>query len=375
MSLSVIIAAGGTGGHMIPAHALSEELIRRGHRVTLLSDARGLRFPGLFESAERHVLESATASGANPFAWLKAAIAIWKGRAAGRRIARETGANAVVGFGGYPSLPGLLAGISLGLPSLIHEQNAVLGRVNRWLQGRVSAIALTYADTARLASASRQKATRTGNPVRTDILAARDMPYDAPDADAPMRLLVVGGSQGARILGRLVPEAVAQLPADMRTRVKVAQQCRSEDLSAVTAAYSAAGIDADCQTYMADLPQRLAAAHLVISRAGASTMAELMAMGRPAILIPFAAATDDHQSANAAGYVAAGAGLTMPEADATSARLAGSLLGFLHSPESLSAAAAAARALGVPDAASRLADLVEHEVRALARPDAIREAA
>jgi len=375
MSLSVIIAAGGTGGHMIPAHSLSEELMRRGHRVTLLSDARGLRFPGLFEGAERHVLESATASGANPIAWLKAAIAVWKGRAEGRRIAREAGANAVVGFGGYPSLPGLLAGISLGLPSLIHEQNAVLGRVNRQLQGKVSAIALTYAETARLKPASKAKATRTGNPVRTEILTARDVPYDAPHGDAPLRLLVVGGSQGARILGRLVPEAVAELPADMRNRLKVEQQCRSEDMSAVAQAYAAAGVDADCQTYMADLPQRLSAAHLVISRAGASTMAELMAMGRPAILIPFAAATDDHQTANAAGYVAAGAGLMLQESDATSAKLAGSLLGFLHSPESLSAAAAAARSLGAPDAAARLADLVEHEVRALARPDSIREAA
>jgi len=375
MSLSVIIAAGGTGGHMIPAHSLCEELLRRGHRVTLLSDARGVRFPGLFEGADRHVLDSATASGANPVAWVRAAVAVWKGRAEGRRIARDAGANAVVGFGGYPSLPGLLAGISLGLPSLIHEQNAVLGRVNRQLQARVSAIALTYADTARLKPASKAKATLTGNPVRTDILSARDIPYEAPHGDAPLRLLVVGGSQGARILARLVPEAVAQLPDAMRSRVKVEQQCRSEDLSSVAAAYSAAGVEADCQTYMADLPKRLAAAHLMISRAGASTMAELMAMGRPAILIPFAAATDDHQAANAAGYVAAGAGLMLPEAEASSAKLAGMILGFLKSPESLSAAAAAARASGLPDAASRLADLVEHEVRALARPDAIRVAA
>ena len=375
MSLSVIIAAGGTGGHMIPAHALSEELMRRGHRVTLLSDARGLRFPGLFEGAGRHVLESATASGANPFAWLKALIAVWKGRSQGRQIARDAGANAVVGFGGYPSLPGLLAGMSLGLPSLIHEQNAVLGRVNRMLQGRVSAIALTYAQTARLNPAGKARAIVTGNPVREAILANRDIPYDAPDGAAPMRLLVVGGSQGARILGQLVPEAVARLPDAMRRRVRVQQQCRAEDLSSVAATYAAAGVDADCQTYMADLPQRLASAHLVISRAGASTMAELMAMGRPAILIPFAAATDDHQTANAAGFVAAGAGLMLTEAEATVAKLSGMLKGFVQSSETLRAAAAAARSLGVPDAAARLADRIEHEVRALARPDGIREAA
>lgn len=366
MSLSVLIAAGGTGGHMVPAHALSDELRRRGHRVTLLTDARGLRFPGLFEGVEKHVLESATAAGLNPVAWVKAGLAVLRGRSRGAHVARDVSANAVVGFGGYPSLPGLLAGASMKLPALIHEQNAVLGRVNRRLQRRVSAIALTYAETARLNPAQKAKTTLTGNPVRAAILAARDVPFAPPTADAPLRLLVVGGSQGARILGRLVPDAVALLPADLRRRLRIEQQCRVEDLSTVAEAYAAAGVEADCQTYMADLPERLAAAHLVISRAGASTMAELMALGRPAILVPFAAATDDHQTANAAGFVAAGAGLMLREADASAATLSGHLTGFLKSPETLSAAAAAARGLGVPDAAARLADLVEHEVRAFA---------
>ena len=365
MSLSVIIAAGGTGGHMIPAHALSEELLRRGHRVTLLTDARGLRFPGLFGSVDRHVLASATASGLNPVAWAKAAIAIWKGRAEGRRIAAEVGADAVVGFGGYPSLPGLLAGVSLKLPCVLHEQNAVLGRVNRKLQGRVSAIALTYAETAFLDQPG--KAHHTGNPVREAILSARDTVFHAPAANQTFRILVVGGSQGARILARLVPQAIASLPAHHRSALHVTQQCRAEDLADVAEAYSAAGVEADCQTYMADLPERLAASHLVISRAGASTMAELMAVGRPAILIPFAAATDDHQSANAAGFVKAGAGFLISEEKATAAMIAGHIEGFLSSPEALSAAAAAARSLGIPDAAGRLADLVEHEVRALGR--------
>lgn len=375
MSLSVLIAAGGTGGHMIPAHALSEELIGRGHRVTLLTDARGLRFPGLFDGAAKHVLDSATASGLNPIAWVKALLSIWKGRSAGRRIAIDAKANAVVGFGGYPSLPGLLAGVALGLPSVIHEQNAVLGRVNRQLQGRVSAIGLTYASTARLAAANEGKAVHTGNPVRSAILAARDAVFDAPSADRQFRLLVVGGSQGARILGRLVPEAVAALPAELRARLKVEQQCRPEDLSPVLAAYKAAGVEAECQTYMADLPERLAKAHLVVSRAGASTMAELMAVGRPAILIPFAAATDDHQTANAAGFVAAGAGVLLPEEKANVAKLTGDILGFMSSPEALQGAAAAAKALGIPDAAARLADLVEHEVRALAAGGTVRVAA
>ncbi|WP_199554532.1 undecaprenyldiphospho-muramoylpentapeptide beta-N-acetylglucosaminyltransferase [Sandaracinobacteroides hominis] len=375
MSLSVLIAAGGTGGHMIPAHALSEELMRRGHKVTLLTDARGLRFPGLFEAADKHVLESATASGMNPVAWAKAAVSILRGRRAGRRIAVDARANAVVGFGGYPSLPGLLAGVALGLPIVIHEQNAVLGRVNRQLQGRVSAIGLSYATTLRLDTANEGKAVHTGNPVRPAILAARDVAFDAPTADKPFRLLVVGGSQGARILGRLVPEAVATLPAELRARLRVEQQCRAEDLSPVLAAYEAAGVEADCQTYWADLPERLAKSHLVISRSGASTMAELMAAGRPAILIPFAAATDDHQTVNAAGFVSAGAGMLLPEAEANAAKLAGHLRGFMGSPEALQGAAAAARSLGIPDAAARLADLVEHEVRALARDGAARVAA
>ena len=348
---------------MIPAHALSDELMRRGHKVTLLTDARGLRFPGLFETVDRHVLASATASGLNPFAWAKAFVSIWKGRAEGRRIAADAGADAVVGFGGYPSLPGLLAGVALKLPCVLHEQNAVLGRVNRKLQSRVSAIALTYADTAFLTQGG--KAVHTGNPVRAAVLQARDGQFHAPAANQPFHLLVVGGSQGARILSRLVPEAVALLPADLRAHLRVTQQCRAEDLSAVVEAYRAAEVDAECHTYMADLPQRLAASHLVVSRSGASTMAELMALGRPALLIPFAAATDDHQMANAAGFVKAGAGFLIPEATATAATIAGHIQGFMASPEALSAAADAARALGIPDAAARLANLVEQQVRDL----------
>lgn len=363
MTLSVLIAAGGTGGHMVPAHALSDELLRRGHRVTLLTDARGLRFPGLFEHVEKHVLASATARGLNPVAWIRALLTVWKGRSQGRRIARDVGAQAVVGFGGYPSLPGLLAGMTLRLPSVLHEQNAVLGRVNRRLQGRVSAIALSYANTAFLNPAWRAKSHVTGNPVREAILAARDVPFDTPDAEEPYRLLIIGGSQGARILSELVPAAVKALPPEQRARLSITQQCREEDLSGVFERYRAMGVNAECLSYMADLPQRMATAHLVIARSGASTMAELTAMGRPAILVPFAAATDDHQAANARDFAQAGAGMMMTEAEATPAKLAGMLIGFLKAPEALAAAARAARTLGHADAAARLADLVEKEVR------------
>lgn len=363
MSLNILIAAGGTGGHMIPAHALDEELQQRGHRTILLTDNRGMRFPGLFENTERHILKSATASGAHPLAWGKALARIWQGRREGRRIARDVAADAVVGFGGYPSLPGILAGISLGLPAIIHEQNAVLGRVNRHLGNRVSAIALTYPETARIGYGWQGKTTLTGNPVRKAILAVRHKDFAAPAPDAPFEILVIGGSQGARILSNLVPDAVALLPEALRQRLVIAQQCRPEDLSDVVRRYEKSGVTTQCETYMTDMPERLARAHLVISRAGASTMAELMAVGRPAILIPFKAATDDHQTANALGYVSAGAGIALAERDATLPRLSGAIAGFIRSPEALTGAAAAARKLGRPDAASKLADLVEHEVR------------
>lgn len=363
MTLSILIAAGGTGGHMVPAHALAQELQRRGHQVSLLTDSRGLRFPGLFEDVPRHMIDSATASGINPLRWVKAGLAIRRGRSLAISIARETGAQAIVGFGGYPSLPGLLAGMSLRLRCIIHEQNAVLGRVNNRLQRQVTAIALSYRETAGIVPAAEYKTAYTGNPVRSAILAAREKPFRAPAPDADFNLLVIGGSQGARILSKLLPEAVAGLaPAD-RQRLRITQQCRPEDLSNVSKAYDTLGVRAECFPYLVDLPDRLLAAHLVVSRAGASTMAELMAAGRPAILIPYAAATGDHQMANAAEFVRAGAGALLREKKASKARLAGMLQGFLHSPEALHQAAVAARALGVPDAAVRLADLIEQEVR------------
>ncbi len=362
MSLSILIAAGGTGGHMVPAHALSEELRQRGHRVTLLTDARGLRFPGLFEGVDVHILPSATIGGTNPVRWAQALLAIWRGRQEGRAIAHAVQAHAVVGFGGYPSLPGLLAGQSLRLPLVLHEQNAVLGRVNRWLQSQVSAIALSYANTQRLDPGLTLKTHVTGNPVRAAVLAARDDHFHPPAADAPFELLVTGGSQGARILAERVPGAVAALPEKLRRRISVTQQCREADLSAVSRQYQDAHVTADCLPYMPDLPRRMARAHLVIARAGASTMAELMVMGRPALLVPFAAAMDDHQTANARGFADAGAGFVIPEAALTAERLAGHITGFMESPEALDAAAAAARSLGRADAAALLANLVEAEV-------------
>lgn len=360
MSGAVLLAAGGTGGHMVPADALSAELVRRGHPVALVTDARGVRFPGLFEGVATEVIPAATLSGPNPVAWVKALATILKGRAATRRLIRNAQARAVVGFGGYPALPALLAGRAEKLPTILHEQNAVLGRVNRLMAPRVCALALSFADTRGVPTAARTRL--TGNPVRAEVLAARDQPFEAPAPDAPFRLLVVGGSQGARILSEVVPAALAGLGAPLRARLEVVHQARPEDLTRADACYAGAGIAAECLPYMADLPRRMAQAHLVIARAGASTLAELTAMGRPAILVPFAAATDDHQAANAAAFGAAGAGFVLAEAGFTPARLAALVEGFMTAPEALSAAAAAARALGQPDAVSRLADLVEAEM-------------
>ncbi|WP_243453733.1 undecaprenyldiphospho-muramoylpentapeptide beta-N-acetylglucosaminyltransferase [Sandaracinobacteroides saxicola] len=359
MTAAIILAAGGTGGHMVPAHALSEVLRQRGHHITLLTDARGLRFPGLFAGVDRHVIPAATISGLNPLRWLSALNTIRKGRAAARAIIATTQARAVVGFGGYPALPALLAGLAARLPAILHEQNAVLGRVNRFLASRVGTIALSYADTARLRPTDAARAITTGNPVRADVLAGAAAPFTAPAPNEPFHLLVTGGSQGASILSRILPAALATLaPAD-KSRLRIAQQCRPEDLSEVATVYKAAGIEAECLTYMEDLPARIAAAHLVIARSGASTMAELSVIGRPAILVPFAAATDDHQAANAREFVSAGGGIMLREAEFTATTVAGAVTGFMRDSAGLAHAAAAAKSTGHPDAACRLADLVE----------------
>lgn len=360
MSGAILLAAGGTGGHMVPADALAVELRRRGRAVALLTDQRGTRFPGLFEGVPVHVIPAARGGGLNPLRWLATLGTILAGRRAARALIRQSAAAAVVGFGGYPALPALLAGRAERLVTLLHEQNAVLGRVNRLLARRVRALALSFPETARVPAGVRTVV--TGNPVRAAVVAARDLPFAAPAPDQLVRLLVVGGSQGARILSEVVPPGLGALPAADRARLAVVHQARPEDLPAADAAYRAAGIVAECLPYMPDLPARMAASHLVIARAGASTLAELTAMGRPAILVPFAAATDDHQSANARAFAAAGAGRLFAEDRFTPPALAGAVEGFLRSPESLVAAARAARALGRPDAAHRLADLVLAEI-------------
>ena len=300
-----VLAAGGTGGHMIPAHALAEELMRRGHRVALVTDDRGARIPGLFEGVQVHVLPAGRLSG-GPAGWLKAARNIFTGRAMASRLYETFRPSAVIGFGGYPALPALLAAQRDRIPTLIHEQNAVLGRVNRLMAGRVDAIATAYPNVDRLSNGHSGKVHLVGNPVRDEVLALRDQPYPALDEDGVFRVLVTGGSQGATVLSDVVPDGLGLLPEHFRRRLQVTQQCRAEDIEEVRAKYAKLGIPADLATYLTDMPDKLAWTHLVIARAGASTIAELTAAGRPAILIPLPSATDDHQTSNAREMAKAG---------------------------------------------------------------------
>ncbi len=353
-----LLAAGGTGGHMMPAHALARELGERGHSVALVTDERGARIPGLFENVPVHVLPAGRMTR-NPIALLKAGRSVWRGRALARGLMRDERPAAVVGFGGYPALPTVLAAGSLGVPIVLHEQNAVLGRVNRLVARSAAALATSAPDTGRVPPAMADKVSVVGNPVRDEVLALRDRPYPSLDTDGVFRVLVTGGSQGASILSEIVPDGLGMLPEQFRTRLQVVQQARPEEIDAVRARYRRLGIPAELATYLPDLPEQLGRAHLVIGRAGASTVAELTAAGRPAILIPLPSATDDHQTANAREMAAAGGARVIPQGRFTSKELAKQMQALGLAPDALARAAAKARGCGRPDATRRLADLVE----------------
>jgi len=362
LSRHYVLAAGGTGGHMIPAHALAEELMRRGHRVALVSDDRGARIPGLFEGVQVHVLPAGRLGG-GPGGWFKAVRNIFTGRAMASRLYETFRPSAVIGFGGYPALPALLAANRDRIPTLVHEQNAVLGRVNRLMAGKVDAIATAYNSVDRLSKSHLAKVHLVGNPVRDEVLELRDQPYPALSGEGIFRVLVTGGSQGASILSQVVPDGLGLLPEHFRRRLQVTQQCRAEDIERVRSKYAALAIPADLATYMEDMPERLAWSHLVIARAGASTIAELTAAGRPAILIPLPSATDDHQTANAREMAKAGGARMIPQSRFTPIELAKQMQKLGLDPEALGNAAARARAVGRPNAASDLADLVERTGR------------
>jgi UDP-N-acetylglucosamine--N-acetylmuramyl-(pentapeptide) pyrophosphoryl-undecaprenol N-acetylglucosamine transferase len=359
MSRHFVLAAGGTGGHMVPAAALAEELTRRGHRVALISDARGVRFPGLFDGIQTHVLPAGRFQVKKPLGWPSAIREMWRGRAMARELYRTFKPAAVIGFGGYPAMPALLAAFSDSIPTAVHEQNAVLGRVNRLVASKVDAIATSYAKTERLAAKYDAKTHLIGNPVREAVLALRARPYPLLEEDGIFRILVTGGSQGASILSQVVPDGLAMLPVTFRRRLQVTHQARIEDIDAVRAKYAAHDIPAELATYLPDLPDQLAWAHLVIARAGASTIAELTAAGRPAILVPLPSATDDHQTANAREITAAGGARTIPQADFNAKELAKQMQRLGLDPAALENAAGRAMSVGRPQAVSDLADLVE----------------
>jgi UDP-N-acetylglucosamine--N-acetylmuramyl-(pentapeptide) pyrophosphoryl-undecaprenol N-acetylglucosamine transferase len=355
---SFVLAAGGTGGHMVPAAALGAELKRRGHRVALVSDARGVRFPGLFDGVETHVIPAGRFAG-GPIGWAKAARQMVEGRRTARDLYRSLKPAAVIGFGGYPAFPALSAAFAAGIPTAVHEQNAVLGRVNRLVARRVDAIATSYPNTERLKPAYANKVHLVGNPVREAVLALRSRPYPLLEEDGIFRVLVTGGSQGASVLSQVVPDGLAMLPVAFRRRLQVTHQARIEDIDAAREKYASLEIAADLATYLPDMPEQLAWAHLVIARAGASTIAELTAAGRPAILVPLPGATDDHQTANARAITDAGGARTIPQPQFTPTELAKQMQKLGLDPAALENAAGRARACGMPDAVSDLADLVE----------------
>jgi UDP-N-acetylglucosamine--N-acetylmuramyl-(pentapeptide) pyrophosphoryl-undecaprenol N-acetylglucosamine transferase len=355
----VVIAAGGTGGHFFPAEALAAELVARGRPFVLMTDARsGVLQSAVFAGRDYHVLRGAGIAGRGAVKAGRAIFSLGAGTLQARRLLQRINASVIVGFGGYPCVPPILAARTLRQRPriLLQEQNAVLGRANRFLARFADALALGFAGTARTPQGI---ATRiTGNPVRPGIASLSGLAYVPPD-DGILRLLVVGGSLGARVFSDTVPPALAALPDGLRARLRVVQQCRTEDLDRVRGAYREAGIAADLAPFFTDMAERYAAAHLVIGRAGASTCAELATVGRPAILVPLPHAIDDHQSANARALADAGAAVVIPQPDFTAASLTALLAEEFADPAALAACAAAAGKCARPQAASALADFLE----------------
>lgn len=353
----ILLAAGGTGGHMFPAEALAEELLRRGLIPALVTDRRGQAYGGTLGSIDIHRIRAGGIAGRNVVGLVRGVLKLAYGTVEAFLLVRRLRPAVVVGFGGYASVPPLAAAIVTGIPTAIHEQNAVLGRANRLLAQRVSQLATSFETVSALPADAR--VVNTGMPVRPGILSVGSVPYRAIASDGPVRILVLGGSQGARILSEVVPAGLRLLPEAVRARIEIAQQCRPEDLPLVTRAYEGSGIRAELQSFFQDVPDRLAASHLVIARAGASTVSELTAAGRPAILVPYPYATDDHQTANAHAVAETGGAWLMPQDVFTPVALASRLQSLIDLPVMLEKAAACARAAGHPDATARLADLVE----------------
>jgi UDP-N-acetylglucosamine--N-acetylmuramyl-(pentapeptide) pyrophosphoryl-undecaprenol N-acetylglucosamine transferase len=354
----ILLAAGGTGGHLFPAEALGVELIKRGLRVRLVTDARALRYSGLFSKDMIDVVPSETVRGRSPLSLARTGIMLAVGTVVAARLMRRLKPKAVVGFGGYPTLPPLIAARLCGIPGIIHDANAVLGRANRFLSRHVDAIATSLPGVLDRDPALAGKATTVGTPMRPAILAAAATTYAPPQTTGPFRLLVVGGSQGARVMSDIVPGAIERLEPALWGRLVLTQQVREEDMARVRAVYDRLKINTELAPFFTDLPARLATNHLVVSRSGAGTVAELAAIGRPSILVPLPGAIDQDQFANAGVLSQANGALRIAQADFTPDRLASEISALVAEPARLGAMAEAARAVGRLDAAERLADLV-----------------
>jgi UDP-N-acetylglucosamine--N-acetylmuramyl-(pentapeptide) pyrophosphoryl-undecaprenol N-acetylglucosamine transferase len=354
----VVVAAGGTGGHLFPAEALSVALERRGIVVDLATDERATRYGATFPARATHVIASATFRGRDPISLLRTTSVLGFGVMRAFALLGRLKPAAVVGFGGYPTIPPVLAATLRGIPTLIHEQNGVLGRANRLLSGRVRAIATSFPGVLDAEPRLAAKATQTGNPVRPMVVEASHIPYSPAEPTGQLNLLVFGGSQGARVMSDIVPPAIERLPMTLRKRLFIVQQARDEDLARVREAYARCGVNAEVADFFPDLPARMAQAHLVVSRSGASTVAELAAIGRPAILVPLPHALDQDQLANALVLERAGGAICVKQDEFSSVLLATDIVRLAVVPEKLGAMAAAARSVGAPDAADRLADLV-----------------
>lgn len=353
----VMLAAGGTGGHVFPAEALAYELKARGYSVHLVTDSRAERYAGKFPAEEIHVVPSATIGSKNPIRVIKALATLWTGLRSARKLMTRLKPVAVVGFGGYPTVPPLLASTGIGVPSLLHEQNAVMGRANKALAKRVKAIAGGFLPENK--GEYGDKIVMTGNPVRPAVLSAAHVAYTPSNSGEQFNLVVFGGSQGAQFFSAAVPAAICLLPNDLRSRITLTQQARVEDKDSVVESYKKLGVRADVSPFFGDMAERIAQADLVISRSGASTVSELSVIGRPSVLVPYPHALDHDQAANAAALSAAGGASVIKQADLSPNALSALLADAMNDPARLEKTAAAAKATGKPDAAKRLADLVE----------------
>ncbi len=353
----IVLAAGGTGGHLFPAEALAKALIKRGHRPVWITDERGAARTGLLSELEHHTISARGLAGFGAIGRLTGALSLGVGVFQARGLLKDMNPAAVIGFGGYAAAPTMMAATHIGLRTALHEQNAVIGRANRLFAKRVDRVCTSFEATQQIPEGIAP--IRTGMPVRASFGAARAKPYVAPEGSGRIRIVVLGGSQGAAVFSHLVPCAIKRLPEELRKRIDVDQQCRSEIVDQTRHAYSNCGVKARLQPFFDDVPDLVASAHLLIVRSGASTVSEVSFAGRPAIYVPYPYAADDHQTANAQALVAAGGGWCEPQDGLTPQSLSDRLAELLNDPSTLSATAAAAKAFAIPDAAERLADVVE----------------